>query len=1036
MRPVRQRRPDPRPGSRFAAAAGMMFFLILLAAAAVAATAPPPLDPVVAAAIADAAHPARQADGRVAVWVFFAPRAADLRSAALDADASLLTPRALSRRARMQGGGRPLIDARDLPLDAACLHAGAATGATPRRQSRWLNAASYDATPEQVRALAALPCVRRVSLVGLRARPTPGSDATRPAVATGDADKDAAWTLDYGLSAIPLELIDVPPVHELGYTGAGVLVAMFDTGFHMAHESLAPLPVVAAWDFVGNDGNVDAEPGDPVGSVDHGTMVTSVMGGFAPGHVIGPAYGASVLLARAEEVGVTSPAEEDCWVAAIEWAEAQGADVVSSSLGYLTWYTREQLDGDTAPSSIAADRAAALGVLVVNAAGNQGGTDFDVVVAPADGDSVMAVGALEPTGLISLFSSSGPAGDGRTKPDVAAQGNVVTGADASDDHAYAVGGGTSLSAPQVAGVAALILERAPFLTPMQVREALRQTADRHDAPDNHYGWGTVDAAAAVFYWGPHLAHTPLADSEDVVGPYTVAATVTDPFGLDAAGPHLHWRANGGSWQDAAMANQGGDTFASAIPGAPAGTVIEYYLSAADVRGLAADLPLLAPHEVFSFTVAPDTTAPVIAHVPLERQLLSSWPPYLVAEVTDDIGVAAVTVSVAINGVAIGDPAPLYRGDGDTWSRAFPLDAAALADGDTIAYSLTARDVSLAGNEAVDGPHAFAVRAGAGRIVLVNDTGGGTEAATVTGWLTAVGYQVTTRYLTTLTDADLAAADALVVLSGSNSNPLASLGFRNRVMAWHAGGGRVLSEGGEVAYAAVTDGSIGVYAAQVVGVTFWRGDSAGQLVAAAGQGAHPLLTRPLAVSTPLTFSGNAEADQDAAVLAPGARLVLECTSTALTSGAHVFEGSAQDPRGRTATFCFALSALSDQEQARRLVVNAAAFLLDPGAPAGVDDGPDTPAAALLSLVAAPNPFNSRTVLRCDLAAPVAVSLEILDVRGRLVRRLLDGGGVLSAGPHDFPWDARDDAGRTVGSGLYFARLRAGDEVRTGKVVLVR
>ncbi|MCP4640144.1 MAG: S8 family serine peptidase, partial [bacterium] len=175
----------------------------------------------------------------------------------------------------------------------------------------------------------------------------------------------------------------------------------------MTHEALDHVPVLAQWDFAGADSVVDWETGDAPSAHAHGTQVISTVVGYTPGSLVGPAYNASVILVRASDVSISSPIEEDWWVAGLEWAEVQGADLISSSLGFWTFYTASDLDGDTAAATIATDMAAARGLLVVNGCGNQGGTGFDVIVAPADADSMVAVGSTDVDGVIATHSSSG-----------------------------------------------------------------------------------------------------------------------------------------------------------------------------------------------------------------------------------------------------------------------------------------------------------------------------------------------------------------------------------------------------------------------------------------------------------------------------------------------------------------------------------------------------------------------------------------------------------------------------------------------------
>ena len=1009
------------------------------AASAQRADPPSDLSPQLLRILDDPAHPSHAKDARLAVWVYFIERELTpvQREAALRRAEAELPADVARRRSKVIAAGRRLVDLGDLPLDSRHLVAAASSGASLRQESRWLGAASYDATPDQVRALAQLSCVRRVDVVWTSLEIEPAaSHAPAPTAPT----LQKRWSLDYGASLNALELINLPPVHELGYTGAGVKIAMLDSGFHMEHESLDHVPVLAAWDFAGDDAEVDYEAGDPSNAHAHGTQVTSTLMGYAPGELVGPAYAASAILVRAEDTSLSSVIEEDWWVAGLEWAELAGADLVSSSLGYWTFHSFSELDGDTAASSVAADMATARGLLVVNGAGNQGGTGFDVVVAPADADSVIAVGATTETGTIAGFSSSGPTYDGRIKPDVVAQGLQVAVADPYDDFAYTTAGGTSLSGPFVAGVAALILERAPFLTPMQVREALRETASQPDNPDNDYGWGLIDALAALHYWGPQFTHLPLVDTEDTTGPYVVAATVSSVFGLAPAGPWLRYRVNGGAWQETQMTAQGGGNYAADVPGLPAVSVVDYYLEASDLSGLSAKLPLSAPSEFYSFTVWQDLLAPVAQHQALSDQSLSAWPPYVLAQVTDNLGVAAVTLSFAINEGGVQGPHGLIHGLGDLYGRDFPLQASELGAGDRVSYTIMATDASLAGNTTVLGPFSFEILAGGQPVLILDDDAGNNEATTVAGWLGGAGYSTTVKSGNTAVAGDLDGQQAVVLLCGNNSFPLLSPSLRQLIENWVAAGGRLLVEGGELGYTALTDPSFASFASNVLHATNWMGDTAGSLVAATGQANHPLLTQPLSVAPPVVINFDEESDKDAMAPAGDALLVLQNANQGGTAGAIVFDDDAFDPAAQIVYYPIALAAVSNSAKAQALVVNALQLLLDAGPPTSVEAGPgsgdgvSTPVARLIALV--PSPFHDRTVIRLELGQLGPARLAIFDVRGRLVQSLLDGTQPLTAGVHELIWNGRDAQGREVGSGTYYLRLEAGGVVERAKIALIR
>jgi hypothetical protein len=265
--------------------------------------------------------------------------------------------------------------------------------------------------------------------------------------------------------------------------------------------------IIAKWDFVNNDPNVGNE-GD-MGEGSHGTMTLSTIGGFAEGNLIGPAFNSTYILAKTENTDSETPIEEDNWIAAMEWADSIGVDVTSTSLGYIgfdppyTSYTWQDMDGNTTVITNGADYAASIGIVVVNSAGNEGyNSTHNTLGAPSDGDSVIAAGSVNSSGSRSSFSSVGPTVDGRIKPDIMAMGSNDVVASPYNDNTYTTASGTSFSCPLSAGVAALILCSNPNLTPMQVRDAMRNTSSQNSNPDNLYGWGILNTLAAINYFPP------------------------------------------------------------------------------------------------------------------------------------------------------------------------------------------------------------------------------------------------------------------------------------------------------------------------------------------------------------------------------------------------------------------------------------------------------------------------------------------------------------------------------------------------------
>jgi serine protease AprX len=423
---------------------------------------------------------------------------------------------ARARRARQH---LPAFDATDLPVRPDYVAAIAARVDTVSLVSRWFNAVSCRATPAQAAALRQLPGVLAVQRWPMRDVQVAALPVSAPKAARASSllaqknnfqvpkprspeDPNNISANDYRLARRQVAHLDGPPLRANGLQGQGLRIAVFDVGFRglSDHPAFAELVksqrIVATHDFLRNRDDVF------VGG-SHGTEVMGCLAGRlpgspdgAPGPALGLAPAAEYLLARTEQLYRERYAEEEAWLAAVEWADRLGADIINSSLAYTEQrYFPEQMDGRRSLIARAANLAARKGVLVVSAAGNDGDDDWVRIGTPADADSALTIGGLDPeTGLHIGFSSYGPTADRRRKPNLAAFGIVLT---TTPGGHYERLEGTSFAAPLVAGLAAALWQRQRQLTAMQVFALLEQAGELYPYFDYAHGYGRPRLARAV-----------------------------------------------------------------------------------------------------------------------------------------------------------------------------------------------------------------------------------------------------------------------------------------------------------------------------------------------------------------------------------------------------------------------------------------------------------------------------------------------------------------------------------------------------------
>jgi len=409
-----------------------------------------------------------------------------------------LTQRALDRREQQ---GIDIVE-NDIPVNPQYLQGVVNTGAQILNPTKWLNGVTiYTTSSSVLTAVMDLPYVESVRALrnitpefkkSFFEHETLGSMSKVTSARSAD-------DFDYGLADFQINQINGVPLHEAGYRGQGMVIAVLDGGFvgadvNPVFDSLWDNnQILGTKDFVNKGGSVFTES-------QHGKMVLSCMGANTPGQMIGTAPKASFWLLHSEDVKSENIIEEYNWVSAAEFADSVGADVINSSLSYSQFddpqwsYEYEDLDGNTAISTIGADIAVSKGILVCNSAGNSGDESFPWNGAPADGDSVISVGAVRSDNTRANFSSIGPTADGRIRPVIMALGVQATIAYGNDT--VATGSGTSFSSPIIAGMSACLWQANPTMKVMEIYDAIKESGSRSSDPDNYMGYGIPDYALA------------------------------------------------------------------------------------------------------------------------------------------------------------------------------------------------------------------------------------------------------------------------------------------------------------------------------------------------------------------------------------------------------------------------------------------------------------------------------------------------------------------------------------------------------------
>jgi serine protease AprX len=395
---------------------------------------------------------------------------------------AFLSERSIQRRANQNIS----IDSLDIPVTSNYVTEVRNTGVSVLYTTRWMNGVLIECASTDTSAVRALPFVSAVEYVAPGPRPAGGR--------VGSSRKFKEVIGSAAATDFQISMLGMNAMHEAGFRGEGMLVAVMDAGFpgadtisffkHIFDEGR--FDATTSFNFVSGGSNVFKHNS-------HGTNVWSVMAGYKSGIFSGGAYKANYILFVTEHQPTEYRVEEYNWLFAAEKADSAGVDVINTSLGYTTFdddsmdYTPSDMDGKTTVITKAAEIAASKGIAVIASAGNEGQGSPTTIGAPSDGENVLAVGGVTFTESLSSFSSIGPSADGRIKPDVVALGNGVAlvGANGS----IGSSNGTSFSSPLAASLVIGVWQMLPELSVKELMDTIRSRASRASVPDNLFGYG-------------------------------------------------------------------------------------------------------------------------------------------------------------------------------------------------------------------------------------------------------------------------------------------------------------------------------------------------------------------------------------------------------------------------------------------------------------------------------------------------------------------------------------------------------------------
>ncbi len=422
----------------------------------------------------------------------------------VDNPSAYLSERALAKRARFNIA----ITEQDFPVNPQYVQQikGLDPNIRVLSSCRWLNTVtiycSDQAVLDQISALSFVSDVLPVANYDLshldQSQPAEPEIETEPIVSNNGRDSVAPY--DYGYSYAQIAIHNGHLLHNEGFRGEDMLIAVFDGGWNGVDTSLFFSNLFQEGRLLGTRDLIPWRNNVYEGHY-HGTIVTSTMSGWQESVLVGTAPEANYFLIRSEEPDQEQLIEEDFWAEAAVIADSIGADVINSSLGYCTFpdfpqcdYSYEQVDGVTSIATRAADILAQKGVVVCVSAGNEGDGEWYYIGHPADAFDILTVGAADVEGNIASFSSRGPTYDGRVKPDITSVGVSTVCMWPGDE--LGVGNGTSLAGPVAAGLCACLWQALPEASSSQIMQYVRESSSCYDNPNDSLGYGIPDFYAA------------------------------------------------------------------------------------------------------------------------------------------------------------------------------------------------------------------------------------------------------------------------------------------------------------------------------------------------------------------------------------------------------------------------------------------------------------------------------------------------------------------------------------------------------------